>query len=166
MKHRNLILTTVLAVTLTTAGLVTIGHAGPQCGDRHGIDGERMGYVDGRRDPLTRLMRHVELTDAQQTEIKAIIDSSRTDTESVRQQLRDSRKAMYNLVNGSDYNLERVRELADKQAALNAELTVARVDTMHRALQVLTPEQQAEIAKLREQRMERTKAWMDDHKNN
>ena len=165
MKRRNLLVTTLLAGSLATAGFVTISHAGPQYCDRHGMHGERMGYIEGGRDPLKRLMGQVDLTDAQQTEIKTIINTSRNDTEGVRQQLRDSRKAMYDLVASSDYKVERVRELAAQQAKLNAELTVARIDTMHRTLQVLTPEQQAKLAKLREQRMEKKKAWMDNHKN-
>jgi len=165
MKYRNLILTTLLAGSLATVGFVSISHAGPQCGDRHGMHGQHTGYVEGHRDPLQRLMRHVDLTDAQQSEIKAILDTSRTDTKNLSQQLRDSRKAMYNLVTGTNYNPERVRDLADEQAKLNAELTVARIDTMHRTLQVLTPEQQAELAKLREQRMTRKKAWLEDHKS-
>jgi Spy/CpxP family protein refolding chaperone len=93
-----------------------------------------------------------------------MIDTNRTDTENVRQQLRDSRKAIYSLVTDGDYSLERVRELADQQAKLNAELTIARIDTMHRTLQVLTPEQRAELGKFREQRMEKKKAWRDGHK--
>jgi Spy/CpxP family protein refolding chaperone len=109
-------------------------------------------------------MDQVDLTDAQQTEIKTILETSRNDTESVRQKLRDSRMAMHELVSSSDYSVKRVRELADQQAKLNAELTVARIDTMHRTLQVLTTEQQTELAKLREQRLERKKAWIDDHK--
>ena len=112
-----------------------------------------------------RLMHQVNLTDAQQSEIKTIIETSRTDTENVRQQLLDSRKAMRGLVTGSDYTIEKVRELADQQANLRAELTVARIDTMHRTLQVLTAEQQAKIAKLREQRMTRKKALMDERQD-
>ena len=162
MKHRNLILTTLLAGSLATAGIVTISHAGPHCGERNGAYGEGMGHSESRHDPLQRLMRQVDLTDAQQSEIKAIIETSRTDTENVRQQLLDSRKAMRSLVTGSDYNIEKVRELADKQASLRAELTVARIDTMHRSLQVLTAEQQAKLATLREQRMNGKKAMMDE----
>jgi protein CpxP len=164
MKHPNLLLTTLLAGSVATAGFVTISHADPQHCDRHGMHGERMGYVEGRRDPLKHLMDQVDLTDAQQTEIKTILETSRNDTESVRQKLRDSRMAMHELVSSSDYSVKRVRELADQQAKLNAELTVARIDTMHRTLQVLTTEQQTELAKLREQRLERKKAWIDDHK--
>jgi Spy/CpxP family protein refolding chaperone len=153
MKHRNLILTSLLAGSLATAGIVTVSHAGPQCGDRGAAYGAGMGHSKGRHDPLQRLMQQLDLTDAQQGEIKAIIETSRTGTEDVRQQLLDSRKAMRSLVTGSDYNIEKVRELADQQARLRAELTVARIDTMHRSLQVLTAEQQARLAKLREQRM-------------
>jgi Spy/CpxP family protein refolding chaperone len=162
MKHRHLILTTLLAAGLTTAGFATISQAGPFCGDRPGAHAVRTGYYEGRHDPLKRLMRQVDLTDAQQTEIKAIIETSRKDTENARQQLRDSLKTMRKLVAGNDYNLDRVRELADQEARLRADLTVARVDTTHRIQQVLTPEQQAQVAKLREQRMEKWKAWKDE----
>ena len=72
---------------------------------------------------------------------------------------------MRNLIADNDYKLDRVRELADQQAALQADLTVARIDTMHQTLQVLTPEQQAEVVKLREQRMEKKKAWRDERKD-
>jgi periplasmic protein CpxP/Spy len=162
MKHRNLILTTLLAGSLTAAGFATISQAGPFCGNRHGAHSERMGYGEGRHDPLKRLLRHVDLTDAQQTEIKTIYETSRMDTENDRNQLRDNRKAMQNLVTGNDYNLERVRELADQQAKLQADLTVARIDAMYRVHQVLTPEQQAEVAKMREQRMEKKQARKDE----
>ena len=165
MKHRNLILTTLLAGSLATAGIVTVSHAGPHCGERSGAYGKSMGHSEGRHDPLQRLMHQVDLTDAQQSEIKAIIETSRTGTENVRQQLLDSRKAMHSLVTGSDYNIEKVRELADQQASLRAELTVARIDTMHRTLQVLTAEQQAKVAKLREQRMKGKKAMLDERQD-
>jgi Spy/CpxP family protein refolding chaperone len=165
MKHRNLILTTLLAGSLATAGIITVSHAGPHCGERSGAYGEGMGHSEGRHDPLQRLMHQVDLTDAQQSEIKAIIETSRTDTENVRKQLLDSRKAMRNLVTGSDYNIEKVRELADQQATLRAELTVARIDTMHRTLQVLTDEQQAKVAKLREQRMTGKKVMTDERQD-
>lgn len=165
MKHRNLILTTLLAGSLATAAIVTVSHAGPRCGERAGSYGEGRGHSEGRHDPLQRLMQQLDLTDAQQNEIKAIIETSRRGTENVRQQLLDSRKAMRNLVTGSDYNVDKVRELADQQAKLRAELTVARIDTMHRSLQVLTAEQQAKLSKLREQCMTGKKAMMDEHQD-
>ena len=52
MKHRNLILTTLLAGSLATAGFVTVSHAGPHCGERSGAYGKSMGYSEGRHDPL------------------------------------------------------------------------------------------------------------------
>ena len=70
-----------------------------------------MGHSKGRHDPLQRLMQQLDLNDAQQSEIKAIFETSRTATETVRQQLLDSRQAMRSLVTGSDYNIEKVREL-------------------------------------------------------
>ena len=165
MKHRNLILTTLLVGSLATAGIVTVSQAGPHCGERNGAYGEGMGHRESRHDPLQRLMQKVDLTDAQQSEIKAINETSRTGTENIRRQLLDSRKALHSLATGSDYNLEKVRELADQQAKLRAELTVARIDTMHRSLQVLTAEQQTKLAKLRDQRMKGKKAMMDERQD-
>lgn len=165
MKHRNLMLTTLLAGSLATFGFISISHAGPHCGEHSGMYGEGMGYSEGRHDPLKRLTGQVDLTDAQQSEIKTIIETSRTGTENVRRQLLDNRKAMHSLVTASDYTIEKVRELADQQAQLRAELTVARIDTMHQTLQVLTAEQQAKLAKLREQRVTRQKAPMNDRQD-
>jgi periplasmic protein CpxP/Spy len=165
MKHRNLLFTTLLAGSLATAGFISISHADPRCGEHSGMHGDGMGYSEGRHDPLKRLTDKVDLSDAQQSEIKAIIETSRTGTENVRRQLLDNRKAMHSLVTGSDYTIEKVRELADQQAQLRAELTVARIDTMHRTLQVLTAEQQAKLAKLREQRMTRQKAPMNERQD-
>jgi len=162
MKHRNLILATLLTGSLATAGVVTVSHAGPHCGERGAAYGEGMGHSKGRHDPLQRLMQQLDLNDAQQSEIKAIFETSRTATETVRQQLLDSRQAMRSLITGSDYNIEKVRELADQQARLRAELTVARIDSMHRSLQVLTADQQARLAKLRDQRMSGKKFMPDE----
>jgi len=167
MKRRNLILTTLLAGSLASVSFAGISQASPFCNDRHGAHAERMGYGNKHdRDPMKYLMRNVDLTEAQQTEIKTIIETNQKGSEEVRKQLRDSHQALHDLATSADYSLDRARALADQQAKLEADQIVARIDTMHRVHQVLTPEQQTKMKAAREQRMEKRKAWMDGQKDN
>ena len=57
--------------------------------------------------------------------------------------------------------MARVRELAQQQARIRVDLTVARADAMHRIYQVLTPEQQSEMADLLERRRAKWEAWRE-----
>lgn len=161
MKRRNLILTTILAGSLAAGSYATVSLAGSDCNHRDGGHAERMSYGHGHHDPVKRLMRKIELTESQQAEIKAIVESSRESNQLVREQMRDSRKAMHELATSDSYNIEQVRALADQQARLKADLTVARIDSMHRVQQVLTPEQKTKLAELRAQRKDR-KNWKEE----
>jgi Spy/CpxP family protein refolding chaperone len=82
-----------------------------------------------------------------------------------RDQIRDGHKAMRDLVTSDSYSLDQVRTLADQQAKLSADLTVARIDSMHRIRQVLTPEQQTKLAEMRAQRKD-TKNWKEERSDN
>jgi protein CpxP len=162
MKHRNLILATLLTGGLTTAGFAGISLAGADGGQRHCDRAEHMGYGKHQRDPVQRLMKHIELTDAQQAEIKSLTETSRAGSGAPRKQLRENRKAMHELVSSDAYSIDQLRVLADRQARLQADLTVARIDTMHRVHQVLTPEQRAELKALRDQRRAKHQHRMEE----
>lgn len=111
-----------------------------------------MNYGERHHDLVKRLMRHVELSESQQSTIKGIVESSRESTKVAREQMHESHKAMREMATSDTYRIDQVRTLADQQAKFRAELTVARIDSMHRIQQVLTPEQRT---KLMEQRAER-----------
>lgn len=165
MKRRNLILTTLLVGSLAAGGYATASQAGSYCKHRDGGHAERMNYGKDRHDPVKHLMRQVDLSEGQQAEIKAIVESSRESNKLAREQMRDSRKAMHDLATSDSYNIEQVRILADQQAKLSADLTVARIDSMHRVQQVLTPDQQNKLSELRAQRKDR-KNWKEERSNN
>lgn len=161
MKRRNLILTTLLAGSLAAGSYATVSLAGSDCNHRNGGHAERMNYDKGHHDPVKRLMRQVDLSEGQQAEIKAIVESSREGNKQAREQMRESRKAMHELATSDSYNIEQVRTLADQQARLKADLTVARIDSMHRVQQVLTPEQKTKLAELRAERKDK-KNWKEE----
>lgn len=165
MKRRNLILTTLLVSSLAAGSYATVSQAGSYCKHRDGAHAERMNYGERHHDPVKRLMRQVDLSESQQSEIKAIVESSRDSTKVARDQIRDSHKAMRDLVTSDSYSLDQVRTLADQQAKLSADLTVARIDSMHRIQQVLTPEQQTKLAGIRAQRKDKQN-WKEERSDN
>lgn len=154
MKARKYVITSLLAGGLLTAGAAGIATARPAGDCDMGPRGERMSHehAHARGGPSTRMFRHLDLTEAQQTEIKQITEGARTAHKDTRDALRTNRQALRELATGADYDVQRVRELADAQAKLQADMLVARTETLHRVHQVLTPEQQAEWTRLRDER--------------
>lgn len=155
MKRRNLILNTLLAGSLAAGSYATVSQAGSDCKHRDGAHAERMNYGERHHDPVKRLIRQVDLSESQQSAIKAIVESSRESTKMAREQMRDSHKAMRDLATSDTYSIEQVRILADQQAKLRSDLTVARIDSMHRIQQVLTSGQQAKLMELRAERKDK-----------
>ena len=165
MKRRNLILTTLLAGSLAAGSYAVASQDGFNCKHRDGAHAERMNYGEGRHDPVKRLMRQVDLSESQQSAIKAIAESSRDSTKLAREQIRDSHKALRDLVTSDSYSLDQARTLADQQAKLSADLTVTRIDSMHQIQQVLTPEQRTKLAELRTERKDK-KNWKEERSDN
>ena len=154
MKARKYIITGLLAGGLLTGGAAGIAMARPAGDCDMGPRGEWMSHEHGhmRGGQFTRMVRHLDLTEAQQAQIRQIAEEARTAGKDARDALRENRQALHDLAAGTDYDAGRVRELADAQAKLQADLLVARTETMHRIHQVLTPEQQAQWARLRDER--------------
>lgn len=151
------VLGSLLAGSLIAAGATGIAQAGPDGGCMKGDRMERMAYHKGHEDgaPFGRMLKGLDLSEAQQAEVKRIMEESRGAAQQQRQALRDNRKALHELATASAYDPQQVRALADTQAKLQADMIVARTEAMHRVHQVLTPEQQAEWNTLREQRQQK-----------
>lgn len=161
MKTRKTLTRTVLgsllAGSLIAAGATGIAQARPDGDCMKGDRMERMAYHQGHKDgaPFGRMFKRLDLTEAQQTEVTRILQEGREAGQQRRQALRDNRQALHELATGSAYDPQRVRALADEQGRLQADMIVARTETLHRMHQVLTPEQQAEWNTLREQRQQK-----------
>lgn len=161
MKTRKTLTRTVLggllAGSLIAAGATGIAQARPDGDCMKGDRMERMAYRQGHQDgaPFGRLFKRLDLSEAQQTQVTRILQEAREAGQQQRQALRDNRQALHELATGSAYDPQRVRVLADEQARLQADMIIARTETLHRVHQVLTPEQQAEWSALREQRQQK-----------
>ncbi|HKJ07985.1 MAG TPA: Spy/CpxP family protein refolding chaperone [Gammaproteobacteria bacterium] len=154
MKKRNAIIGSVLAATVlagTAAGTAS-AFPGGHCdhgGHRHGAMTFKGGPMGGSGHHLMRLMEKLNLSKDQRDQIWKIVDAQRGQGREKMLALMENRKALRAATRGSQYDAGKVRELADRQGKLMADLMVMRADTKHRIRAVLTPEQQSQLDQMR-----------------
>lgn len=102
--------------------------------------------------PLHHLARELNLTDAQQAEIKEIMDGERTTLETLRQRMDAERRQLDEATAGGQFDEAQVRSLAAQQAQTFAELTVQHKRIEARLYSLLTQEQRARFDQMRRRR--------------
>lgn len=114
-----------------------------------GTQGRHTGWM------LQRMATELNLTDAQQAQIKAILQTERAKTQPLRRQLRQNRLAQTSSTTGS-FNEAQVRAFASKQAQLITDLTVERERAKSQIFALLTPDQrQKAVALMQEHEQQR-----------
>jgi protein CpxP len=100
--------------------------------------------------------KELNLTDAQKTQIKSMMQAQRTTLRPLMQQLAENRKAMLAATANGAFDQAKVTALANQQAQVMAQLAVQK-ESMHHQIytQVLTPEQRTTADQLREKQMVR-----------
>jgi len=84
------------------------------------------------------------LSDAQQSQIKSIGDSHRTDMQTVMQQVGDARRQLLQAqINGQTD--DQIRQLSGQVAQAEANAAVAEAHLIAEVMQTLTPDQQAQV---------------------
>ena len=97
-----------------------------------------------------RLMRRLDLTEAQRDQVSRIFQEQ---APAIREQMKVARDASRELrqsaVSGN-FDRARARQLADAQARALSEAALMRADGMSRVVAILTPEQRQKLEQLRE----------------
>ena len=101
---------------------------------------------------LPRLTEELDLTDAQQGQIRAILDEDLPAIEAMRDQLRDAHQAFRESHPPGEFDEAAVRAFAESQAQAHVELMVAGARTRSRVHNVLTAEQRDQLAQMRDRR--------------
>ncbi|HKS27177.1 MAG TPA: Spy/CpxP family protein refolding chaperone [Pyrinomonadaceae bacterium] len=102
--------------------------------------------------PLDHLTRELNLTDAQQAEIKAFMSSSRATLETLRRKMDEERRQLDEATAGGQFDEAQVRALAAQQAQTFAELVVEHKRMEAKLYSLLTPEQRARFDQMRQRR--------------
>lgn len=160
------ILTLSILTVFVLAGSIYAVQADPLAGrmlnDRPGI-GMRDGKGGGRY--LAKMARVLDLTEDQQSRIRAIVDEERTKTAPLRQQMMEYRDQLRQLMQADTLDETAVRTLAEQKAAVGTELTLSRARTQNHILAQLTPEQRELAEKIRPLMREGRRGGMAKHGN-
>ena len=142
------------ALMMTAAAFAQHGPGGPH---GHGGPG-RHGGPGGPGSMLGHLAQVLNLTDAQQTQIKQLEDSFKESTKGLREQLgKAGPGGPFEALNGGAFDEAAVRAAAQARANLRVELEVAHARFFSQVSAVLTAEQKAKLAELHKQMQERHK---------
>jgi periplasmic protein CpxP/Spy len=138
MKRFKL-LTAILAVTLCAATAFSQGPAAFGPGMGHGGFGAKMlgFYAD-----------YLDLTDAQQAQVKDILTKEKPTVLPLVQQLAQAHQQMSQFEQAGSFDEAKVRALAAQQSQTMTELVVQKARIKSELMAVLTPEQKDKMAKL------------------
>ena len=97
-----------------------------------------------------RVAEKLNLSDEQKTQIKTIMDDSKTRVKPLMEAMRENRKQGKELGQDGVFNEEQVNQIANTQAETMKQLFIEREKTKAQIFAVLTPEQRAEAAKMKD----------------
>lgn len=150
MFRKSIILVAILMAV--AAGLATSAFAQ----HRHMGFGHHDGWM------LKRMTRQLNLTEAQQTQIKGIMAGEKTKIKPLMQQLRQNEQAEQASINGT-FDENQARAFAGKQAQLTADLIVEKERMRSQVYAVLTPEQRQKAQQLMQERQQHRQERMKKH---
>jgi Spy/CpxP family protein refolding chaperone len=117
-----------------------------------GGDGHMMGFFAD----------YLNLTDAQQAQMKAIMQKEHASMKPIFQQLHETRTQLRQYEEGA-FDEAKVRALAGQQAQAMVEMTVAHTRIHNEMFQVLTPDQQAKMKDVEARHEARMQKRMEAH---
>jgi Spy/CpxP family protein refolding chaperone len=138
--YKKFFTVTALVLALAAGLSMAVTAAVAQSRGKHGHEG-RM---------LQRMTEQLNLTEAQQAQIKTILQTQKSKTQPLRQQLRQNRLAQTNAVTGA-FDEAQVRSFASKQAQIMTDLTVEKERTKSQIYAVLTPDQRQKAQAMMQQ---------------
>ena len=113
---------------------------------------ERAGPMLSHGMGMHRMLRHLDLSDAQRDQVLKIFhDQSPAMHERVKA-ARAAREDLEKLASAPAFDRERARAIADTEAKAIADVEVMRAESMARVREVLRPEQRAKLDQMREHR--------------
>lgn len=104
----------------------------------------------GRRGGIEKLLQQLDLTSEQSAQIEAIQERSKTDNQTLWQQMQTNRQEMQSLLT-SNASADELRATHQNVQNIQQELGNNRFETMLEIREVLTPEQRTQMAELMSQ---------------
>jgi protein CpxP len=146
MKFRSMMSITALAVVLAAGIAMAQPHGGPHGGGDF-FGGGMMGFFSD----------YLDLTDAQQAQIKQIVAKEKPALEPLFKQEMQTHEQMMQLIQSGSFDEAKAQAIATQGAQIHSQLEVQHARIANEAYQVLTADQKTKLAQYitkREQRFE------------
>jgi periplasmic protein CpxP/Spy len=128
------------------------GPGGPEGFFGPGGPGGPGGFGRGGFGGPLGLLRQLELTDEQRTQVRQLMDSHRDELRAVGEKLMAAHRAQNDAVTAAQFDEQAIRTKAADVAAIEADAAVLHAKLHSEVFALLTPEQQAKAAELKAQR--------------
>lgn len=135
----------VTALVLAVAAGLTVAVAQGATGHH----GRHSGWM------LQRMTQELNLTTAQQTQVKGILETQRAKIQPLMQQLRQGRQQWNSSNSGGAFDEAQARSFANQQAQIMSNLMVERARTKSQIYAVLTPDQRQKADQLMQEHQQR-----------
>jgi periplasmic protein CpxP/Spy len=138
------------------------GPGGPGGGGRRGGGPAAMGLP-----PM--MLERLDLTDAQRTQVRSIMESHRTDQQALAERARDAHEKLEAAIAGTTFDENAVRNYAAEVGSVQADMAVARARVYAEVVQILTPDQQAKLKEMQanlQQRQDKMRESRGDRRGN
>ena len=140
-----------LAVLLVAVGAAAVGQSMAGKG-RHGGD-----FLNRR---LAHLTRALDLSDAQQQQVKSLVEEQRPALKALMQQMVSERQQMLAATQNGQFDAAKVQAIANQQGQTMASLIVARQELQSKIYGLLTPEQRTKFDQMQQRRLEHMQKWL------
>lgn len=132
-----------------------MAQGGPPPGGPGGRGPGGRGGPMGAPGPLGPIVRQLNLSDAQQDQVRGIMQSHRDEMQALGERARTARQALQAALSSETFDEATVRARSADVAAVDADQAVLQARIYSETLQVLTPEQRAQAKKLQAEMKER-----------
>lgn len=142
-----------LAALFLVVGIAAVGQSLAANGGR-----SHQGDFLNRR--IAHLTRALDLTDAQQQQVKSLVEGQRPALKGLMQQLASQRQQMLTATQNGQFDQAQVLAIANQQGQTLANLIVVRQELQSKIYALLTPDQQAKFNQMQQRRLEHMQKWL------
>ena len=112
-----------------------------------------------------RFLQHMadvlDLTDAQQAQVKSMWQAEQPNIMPLVQQLANAHKQMVGVTANGKFDQAQVQTIANQQAQTIVQLIVEKQKLQSQVYAILTPDQQAKFARIQQRHMDRIQQWLN-----
>jgi periplasmic protein CpxP/Spy len=163
MTQRLKRLATAVGATVLTVGLAGAAYVSAQNSSSGAPVGRQGGFGPGRGRGgpggpggiLGPAFERLDLTDAQKTRVKEILDSHQADLRALGTRSMTAHQALDAATASDSFDEATVRTRAAELAAIDADMAVMRARVYNEVYQILTPDQQKQLKQLRAEMQQR-----------